>query len=1217
MTHVSQDQETSVWHSQFSYDSDACDVDLIVPVAAANYDDLIPMADGILYFLNPNSVDQVELFKELINIIQNVRRDIPTVIIFRDRENLIRFSSNQLLEWVWATYPYEAFISDYGSEIILREILYELVQCIMKGQTMINYDTAWLQIPFLIRSVNNAIAQNDWTGAARLADRLSKIVTRFDLADKYIYSEQTAVLYSQAKNFLAAAEAIKHFNPLEANFRRYYVDFLMEEGQSLLNERKFVDAAHKFEFAGNWAGMELGDMDLKQTAIAKAMEAWIGACEVQNAFALVDQFEITEMKPILERLTEKIAKSADYLCSIHEEDLAKTQLYLSFDRYQRAGLFDSIKVLASKVVKVLMIIFDQHLTEGDMHAAKYSLDELTNIWENYGIKAESIDAHLAKLVRMFIKAHDYQKVDSILPKVQSLELKHQLTEELQDEEEKQKNQLKQAELDDITDGLKILFEYVKEEAMQLYQMNIKVFNQADTLTAKRDFQQAANLVRRQADWLKAIGHQKLSFDVLEYALQIYITADFIPRFFSEVQILPEEQRRKFLISQVANLLASFDRIAATITFPEFENSVTGAIRLYRNHLLYEDSRKFAMVLIRYLIHQGESLDMKHNSANVLKCIDITQKIEQIAGAYLDGKCPSLDSLFTRLVEHYIDLGDFQTARQYNARIEDKVRVKQYHQKMTDIEAKQSGDQALRAKKDQESKISAEKLSQLQNFARDQRLAHDNMLRMRNSLKKRYFQSPIDAIIRNDLDKAVDLYSEASRDLIKTRKYELAAITVSMAELVALLLRNVPKIKEIREQTDALLGVSTKIFHDTFPIRVMDFVMEMLDANLIPNMKQGLRIFEHVALFPEEKLVLEALIGKPTDFDALIGSFRKSIETTEKDLPSNFRVLIGKIVVDPALYSKRAAFESKFWVDCNDDVASQNYESASQKYLNSVNELLNRNLEHLSRTSVIMGMLCLLKVKNAQEVQKELERILFKESKRVPNYDSAPEFKLMNIFLDFYEKTTKSEEITEMANAFINLLPLLDWEKSFISGLILRKDGSGESKSETRTVSLANGCTEIDDTLVSQQIVVLSQQLASMKSEFDDMLRKRELGKRTYFTEIFSDLSSDNYTSAAEKYFNLAKRMARRDDFEQAGLMIFLASLCLIKLNRPFLEIKNQIENVLNSLGLVKKILEETFGIKTSLLFLDALKISDPSIGSCIQSIIHKMPLLAEEQKLTF
>lgn len=76
--------------------------------------------------------------------------------------------------------------------------------------------------------------------------------------------------------------------------------------------------------------------------------------------------------------------------------------------------------------------------------------------------------------------------------------------------------------------------------------------------------------------------------------------------------------------------------------------------------------------------------------------------------------------------------------------------------------------------------------------------------------------------------------------------------------------------------------------------------------------------------------------------------------------------------------------------------------------------------------------------------------------------------------------------------------------------------------------------------------------------------------RTYYQEIFSDLSKNRYKEAFQKYIKLSKRMARRNDYTSASLMIFLSTLCLIHENKPVSEIQTQLDEVLNGLGLVKK-----------------------------------------------
>ena len=68
--------------------------------------------------------------------------------------------------------------------------------------------------------------------------------------------------------------------------------------------------------------------------------------------------------------------------------------------------------------------------------------------------------------------------------------------------------------------------------------------------------------------------------------------------------------------------------------PEFEKLINSVIKLYRNHLLYDESRIFAEVLIQSLIQFGSILASHHDGKEMNDAIEVGRKIEQLSGMYI-------------------------------------------------------------------------------------------------------------------------------------------------------------------------------------------------------------------------------------------------------------------------------------------------------------------------------------------------------------------------------------------------------------------------------------------------------------------------------------------------------------------------------------------------------------------------------------------------------
>ncbi len=221
--------------SQWEYQKDNITLTFELPLNVnADYDNLISMCDGILYFLNPNSESEIEIFKEIMKIIQGMKRNIHTIVLFRDKNNVIDKSANELLEWIWSDYPFEACISDLGSPNVLKLIIDSLTESIIGGDMIILQRNSWLRIPSLFKKVNYEIEQQNWKEAGKLVEKIVKIARKNQNIDWTIYAEQAAWLYSRDGEFLSAAKIIASFNPVFSDrFRKMHVDQLISQGNRL------------------------------------------------------------------------------------------------------------------------------------------------------------------------------------------------------------------------------------------------------------------------------------------------------------------------------------------------------------------------------------------------------------------------------------------------------------------------------------------------------------------------------------------------------------------------------------------------------------------------------------------------------------------------------------------------------------------------------------------------------------------------------------------------------------------------------------------------------------------------------------------------------------------------------------------------------------------------------------------------------------------------
>ena len=100
------------WYREVKVFEDTCSLEIdAVTSISADLDEILKTADGIVYFLNPLNVEESELFNMVLPDIFEVKREIPTIVIFYDQNGILPLSVNDLLTQFWVSYPsLEAFV---------------------------------------------------------------------------------------------------------------------------------------------------------------------------------------------------------------------------------------------------------------------------------------------------------------------------------------------------------------------------------------------------------------------------------------------------------------------------------------------------------------------------------------------------------------------------------------------------------------------------------------------------------------------------------------------------------------------------------------------------------------------------------------------------------------------------------------------------------------------------------------------------------------------------------------------------------------------------------------------------------------------------------------------------------------------------------------------------------------------------------------------------
>lgn len=308
------------WYKEVKAFEDICDleVDAITDVINADFDEIIPTVDGIIYFLNPLKKEEFDYFDIILPIVKSVKRNIPIILMYYDQQGIFPLSINELLESLWFKYlEVEAFVNLPPREF--HQVLQCLCVAMITGISPLNIENAWMRFPIYIQLANiffkkakKEFKPEFYFFAAQAIKKAAIIADILNKEEFYIMCEQAAFLYSKVKLYLDASQILQNVDKRKSeNFKKLYADSMVLEGNKLFNKRQYDLAARQYLAAAQWSSIELKDNDLRDESFLLAINSWISACKVENAFKITNSLPHEKTLLILSEIPQKIIAMAD------------------------------------------------------------------------------------------------------------------------------------------------------------------------------------------------------------------------------------------------------------------------------------------------------------------------------------------------------------------------------------------------------------------------------------------------------------------------------------------------------------------------------------------------------------------------------------------------------------------------------------------------------------------------------------------------------------------------------------------------------------------------------------------------------------------------------------------------------------------------------------------------------------------------------------------
>lgn len=327
------------WYKEIKCINDYCDLEITaITSISADYNEMIPMAEGIIYFINPLMKEEFEIFELILPIIYSVKMDIPMIIVFYDQNGVLPISINELLENSWIKYPnLEAFVN--LSPKNFYQALQSLCLAMINGDPPLNIDNAWMRFPIFIRMANIYFNNGNYHHAAQALKKIAFIGKIYNKMEYLIVSEKAAFLYSKINLYLEASKILEDIDRSKSlNFKKMYPENLIREGNLYFNRQEFENAARQYERAGEWSSIEQLENTIIDDAFRLAIISWISACEFENAFRIINKFPPKKKIMLLNEMAEKIEITIDYLTTNHKSVKAKQLLNMAIEYYKKEEL---------------------------------------------------------------------------------------------------------------------------------------------------------------------------------------------------------------------------------------------------------------------------------------------------------------------------------------------------------------------------------------------------------------------------------------------------------------------------------------------------------------------------------------------------------------------------------------------------------------------------------------------------------------------------------------------------------------------------------------------------------------------------------------------------------------------------------------------------------------------------------------------------------------
>ena len=1210
------------WYREVNAFEDICDLEINVLTditnANSDFDEMLKTVDGVIYFINPLNKEEIEIFDSILHDIRLIKRNIPIVLIYYDQQGILPISINELLEKTWFDYlDIEAFVNLQPREF--HQALQCLCLAMITGDTPLNIENAWMRFPIYIQLANiffkKAVKEEKpelYSFSAQAIKKAAMIADIFNKEEYFIISEQAAFLYSKVNLYLEASQILQNVDIKKSdNFKRLYAESMVLEGNKLFNKRKFGQAAKQYLAAAQWSAIEIRDNALMDESFKLAINSYISACRVENAFNILKNLPHDQTLLILRELTAKIIAAADYLIKEANLETARDQLYRAVSLYQQEGLFEELELFANKLIQVLISLLKIQIDDNQPFQAKQYYDEIQNLSEIYKVKKPDLDSYLKNLIILFLDKLDFSNSMNLINSLNSLRLQRELTTLSSKVEDENKEFIKKQIKENLKKGVDILNSFIENELDSVKEINAEIIKQANQFIEENDYSKAARHVKTQVEFLKRIGREEIRNEMIKKSLDILLIGKIFDQFFKIYYELSKKAKRVYLRNKFQIIIEKLDVVAKERDFEVLEDILINFISIFREQLLYEQSKAVSEIFTNSI--KTEAMKIIKNG-DTTKAIDaslsLINKAKEISLMYLDNRKLNFDEIYERITEIYIKLDKLPSAHSILNMIENNYLKAEINRKIEKLEDEKRYSDAKKAEDSFRGEKLKERLSIIQKKARDARQDREILLKQKKSLRKAYFTEALNYLNNQEYDKAIQSYKECVNRLIGISRLNLAGVSLTIILLLYLKQNKINEFTNILNLTKNKLGSLEKSFSEIFSVSLTDYILDIEKLGDPIKLQESIKFVENLPLLDEEISLLYEILDKslktlePEDLE-------KQIAETEYK-KKNCIELANKIPKEKKEVAKRKLMQNQYWKLALEDLSNQKFEVAINDYDGTIPILLEKKFYSQAAISLILTIFIIIKIKDVSTAKTKLNAMLTKFKELKSNFEDLPEIIILKNLISALE--VDNSELFHLCIKLLNeKLILFEPEISFLESFLSEEQKSLPIEEKLSREEL--GEKKKFDIVITQKLSKLERKMGDIRKEHPEILKQRKPMKKRYYKELLTLLESKDYYKVGLEYLELAKILLGRGDLMTSSLMVLLHGLALIKSNVSTQKIRSNLNSYLDSTGLNKQLIKDTYYVSCIDFILDVLSNSLEKYFLKIKDLLDILPLFEEEKPL--